>query len=160
MIVTFGDMPPVYAKPKEQVTPYPTQRKIHHHCLNFVPSGFRLICKLFNIDLIAFMPQPTGGGPGYGLPYPASSNAFPPYPTSNFGGFPAYPGASGASNPPSSGYPYPTPNPSHSGYNNFYGGASVSILFMESLFNFLKLQITNNDFHLINSQIHKMEPIL
>lgn len=27
MIVTFGDMPPVYAKPKEQVTPYPTQRK-------------------------------------------------------------------------------------------------------------------------------------
>lgn len=26
MIVTFGEMPPVYAKPKEQVTPYPTQR--------------------------------------------------------------------------------------------------------------------------------------
>lgn len=26
MIVTFGDLPPVYAKPKEQVTPYPTQR--------------------------------------------------------------------------------------------------------------------------------------
>lgn len=27
MIVTFGDMPPVYAKPKESVTPYPSQRK-------------------------------------------------------------------------------------------------------------------------------------
>lgn len=26
MIVTFGDMPPVYAKPKEQATPYPAQR--------------------------------------------------------------------------------------------------------------------------------------
>lgn len=26
MIVTFGEQPPVYAKPKEQVTPYPTQR--------------------------------------------------------------------------------------------------------------------------------------
>lgn len=76
------------------------------------------------------MPQPTGGGPGYGLPYPASSTAFPPYPTSNFGGFPAYPGGSGASNPPSSGGypPYPTPNPPNSGYNNFYGGASVIIL--------------------------------
>lgn len=29
MIVTFGDMPPVYAKPKEQqVTPYPAQRNL------------------------------------------------------------------------------------------------------------------------------------
>lgn len=27
MIVTFGDMPPVYAKPKELVTPYPSQQR-------------------------------------------------------------------------------------------------------------------------------------
>ncbi|XP_055313356.1 tumor susceptibility gene 101 protein [Sitodiplosis mosellana] len=100
MIVTFGDMPPVYAKPKEQVTPYPQQ---------------------------PFMPTPATSGQGYPLPYPASAGAFPPYPTSNFGGFPAYPGASGTANPPSTGYPpYPMPNPSHSGYNSFYGGQSNS----------------------------------
>lgn len=78
------------------------------------------------------MPQPTGGGnQGYGLPYPASSGAFPPYPTSNFGGFPAYPGNAG-SNIPTTGYPpYPSPQgglPKSGGYNNFYGGASVSII--------------------------------
>lgn len=27
MIVTFGEHPPVYAKPKESVAPYPSQRK-------------------------------------------------------------------------------------------------------------------------------------
>lgn len=33
MVVTFGDMPPVYAKPKEQnqSTPYPTQRNIQRN---------------------------------------------------------------------------------------------------------------------------------
>lgn len=72
------------------------------------------------------MPTPAQTGPGYPLPYPASSGAFPPYPTGNFGGFPAYPGASGAANPPSTGYPsYPMPNPAHSGYNSFYGGVSI-----------------------------------
>lgn len=30
MIVTFGEHPPVYSKPKEQVTPYPTSCKQFH----------------------------------------------------------------------------------------------------------------------------------
>lgn len=73
------------------------------------------------------MPQPGGNNPAY-LPYPASSGAFPPYPTSNFGNFPAYPGASGPSNQPTAGgYPPYMPNPS--GYNNFYGGVSRTLLF-------------------------------
>lgn len=72
------------------------------------------------------MPQPGGANPGAYLPYPAASGAFPPYPTTNFGGFPAYPGASGSANPPSTGYPPYMPNPS--GYNNFYGGVSETII--------------------------------
>lgn len=69
------------------------------------------------------MPQPSGYNPA-NLPYPAASGAFPPYPTSNFGSpYPGYPGASGTSNPPVTGYPPYMPNPS--GYNNFYGGVST-----------------------------------
>ena len=56
MIVTFGEHPPVYAKPKETQPPYPIQ---------------------------SFMPQPNTQG--Y-TPYPSSSTAFPPYPpNTNFG---------------------------------------------------------------------------
>lgn len=73
------------------------------------------------------IPQPGGANSSY-LPYPASGSNFPPYPTSNFGGFPSYPGASSSSNPPSSGGypPYMPQNPSipTGGYNNFYGGVS------------------------------------
>lgn len=75
------------------------------------------------------MPQPGGGNSGYPLPYPAASGAFPPYPTSNFGGFPGFPGAGGSTNPPSSGgYPPYMQNPS--GYNNFYGGVCAQQLFI------------------------------
>lgn len=36
MIVTFGEMPPVYAKPKESVSPYPPQcRSIQFHRIRF-----------------------------------------------------------------------------------------------------------------------------
>ena len=81
------------------------------------------------------MPQPGGNNPSY-LPYPASSGAFPPYPTSNFGNFPAYPGASGTPNPPTSGYPPYMPNPS--GYNNFYGGVSINVfLFLLVFYNMI-----------------------
>lgn len=73
MIVTFGEHPPVYSKPKE--APYPRQ---------------------------SFMPQPGGntGGSPFNPSFPPSTN-FPPYPTANNfgGGYPPYPG-SNASNPP------------------------------------------------------------
>lgn len=74
MIVTFGEHPPVYSKPKEQA-PYPRQ---------------------------SFMPQPGGGAPNSSFPsFPQQQSNFPPYPTSNFsGGFPPYPPASGATNTP------------------------------------------------------------
>lgn len=74
MIVTFGEHPPVYSKPKEQA-PYPRQ---------------------------SFMPQPGGGAPNPSFPsFPQQQSNFPPYPTSNFsGGFPPYPPASGATNTP------------------------------------------------------------
>uniref|UniRef100_A0A1A9V3W5 UEV domain-containing protein n=1 Tax=Glossina austeni TaxID=7395 RepID=A0A1A9V3W5_GLOAU len=85
MIVTFGEHPPVYSKPKEQVTPYPTSCKQFHE---------------------AFMPQPggtqnaaTGPGNSY-LPYPTSAaSAFPPYPptaSNSFSGYPPYPAANNA----------------------------------------------------------------
>lgn len=76
MIVTFGEHPPVYSKPKQE-TPYPRQ-----------PGSF--------------MPQPPGIGANQTSfnSFPQNSN-FPPYPTSNFGGgYPAYPPAGAAANPP------------------------------------------------------------
>ncbi|KAI8041437.1 tumor susceptibility gene 101 protein [Drosophila gunungcola] len=102
MIVTFGDHPPVYSKPKEQIAaPYPTN---------------------------SFMPQPGGpGGSNSFLPYPTAGGAgggnFPPYPTgSNFGPYP--PGGAGPAGP-SAGYPpymnFPQPGgggyPPAGGYN-------------------------------------------
>ncbi|XP_017861985.1 PREDICTED: tumor susceptibility gene 101 protein isoform X2 [Drosophila arizonae] len=99
MIVTFGDHPPVYSKPKEQVAvPYPAN---------------------------SFMPQP--GGPGASnqfLPYPNASGAsggnFPPYPTGGANIMP-YPPAGGQPGS-SGGYPpymnYPQPGyPGSIGYN-------------------------------------------
>lgn len=121
MIVTFGDMPPVYAKPKESISPYPSQRK---HCSKLIRCDLMLI-ECVHYFIVAMMPQPGGANSSY-LPYPGCPN-FPPYPTSNFGGYPPYPGASSSSNPPSSGGypPYMPQNPIPSGgYNNFYGGVS------------------------------------
>lgn len=77
MIVTFGEHPPVYSKPKQEA-PYPRA------------AG-------------AFMPQPPGGiGANQTAfnSFPQNSN-FPPYPTSNYGGgYPPYPPVGGASNTP------------------------------------------------------------
>ncbi|XP_017043483.1 tumor susceptibility gene 101 protein [Drosophila ficusphila] len=94
MILTFGDHPPVYSKPKEQIqAPYPTN---------------------------SYMPQPGGpGGSNSFLPYPTAGGAggsnFPPYPTgSNFGPYP--PGGAGPAGP--SGYPpyMNFPQPAGGGY--------------------------------------------
>lgn len=82
MIVTFGEHPPVYSKPKETsasaATPYPQQ---------------------------SFMPQPGAFNQTPFGQFPQANNAYPPYPTgggSNFGGFPSpYP----PQQPNSSPYP-------------------------------------------------------
>lgn len=86
MIVTFGEHPPVYSKPKDS-TPYPQQ---------------------------SFMPQPgIGMNQSAFMSFPQTNNAFPPYPTgnANFGGsnFPPYPPSSTTSPYPSSGF-MPMPN--------------------------------------------------
>ncbi|XP_030572777.1 tumor susceptibility gene 101 protein [Drosophila novamexicana] len=99
MIVTFGDHPPVYSKPKEQVAaPYPSN---------------------------SFMPQP--GGPGASnqfLPYPSATGAsggnFPPYPTG--GSYMSYPATGGpagnsAGYQPYMNYPQPGVYPGAAGYN-------------------------------------------
>lgn len=73
MIVTFGEHPPVYSKPKD--SQYPRQ---------------------------SFMPQPPPTNPTQFNPsFPQPSN-FPPYPTSNFSGgaFPPYPPGAGTNNSP------------------------------------------------------------
>ncbi|CRK96015.1 CLUMA_CG009455, isoform A [Clunio marinus] len=71
MIVTFGEHPPVYSKPKQ--APYPGQ---------------------------SFMPQPGAGNASYNPSFPQSSN-FPPYPTNNYGGgYPPYPPNPNSSNTP------------------------------------------------------------
>lgn len=96
MICTFGEQPPVYAKPKD--TPY--------------PSGSQ-----YN------MPQPTGGSFYPFQPQPASYGAqgYPPYPpysspTAN-SNFPPYPTAYGANPMPHPMFPPfgspPTPSPSN-----------------------------------------------
>ncbi|KAH8257559.1 hypothetical protein KR038_011430 [Drosophila bunnanda] len=80
MIVTFGDHPPVYSKPKEQIaSPYP-------------PTSF--------------MPQPGGAsGSSSALPYPTAGGNFPPYPTSS--GFGPYPPGGGGGFPGPAAGPYP-----------------------------------------------------
>lgn len=73
MIVTFGEHPPVYSKPKD--APYPRQ---------------------------TFMPQPpTSNQSQFNPSFPQPSN-FPPYPTPNFSGgaFPPYPPSAGPNNSP------------------------------------------------------------
>lgn len=91
MIVTFGDFPPVYSKPKqqpkEQATPYPTQ---------------------------TFMPQPPTTTQSPFCPYPGQQ--FPPYPpaVAGYGGYGQQ--STGGGYPP-----YMPPNmPTASGYNAGY----------------------------------------
>lgn len=118
MIVTFGDHPPVYSKPKEQINaPYPASSK-------YPPTYIRV----YNLStsFLAYMPQPGGQGAGGGpyLPYPSaggpSGGNFPPYPTGG-ANFPPYPPAGGpagntAGYPPYMNYPQPGGYPGNSGY--------------------------------------------
>ncbi|KAL7733232.1 hypothetical protein ACLKA6_004738 [Drosophila palustris] len=98
MIVTFGDHPPVYSKPKEQVAaPYPTN---------------------------SYMPQPGGQGAANSfLPYPSASGTgsgnFPPYPTAGGSFYPPSGGPAGSSGgyPPYMNYPQPGGYPGSAGYN-------------------------------------------
>ncbi|KAH8398877.1 hypothetical protein KR222_009745 [Zaprionus bogoriensis] len=98
MMVTFGDQPPVYSKPKEQVAaPYPAS---------------------------TYMPQPGGAGPaGSFLPYPSATGAgggnFPPYPIGgNFTPFmPAGQAGNAGGYPPYMNYPQPGGYPGNAGYN-------------------------------------------
>lgn len=100
MIVTFGDYPPVYSKPKnatktevmpQQQTPYPTQ---------------------------SFMPQPPTSTQSPYCPYPQQQQQqFPPYPAAagGYGGY-GQPSGAGASYPP-----YMPPGmPTAAGYNTGY----------------------------------------
>ncbi|XP_043648106.1 tumor susceptibility gene 101 protein [Drosophila teissieri] len=99
MIVTFGEHPPVYSKPKEQIAaPYPTN--------SYMPGGPG--------GSNSFLPYPTAGGAGGGN--------FPPYPTgSNFGPYPPTPAgpAGGSGYPPYMNFPQPTAGgyPPAAGYN-------------------------------------------
>lgn len=85
MIVTFGEHPPVYSKPKE-ATPYPQQ---------------------------SFMPQP-GGMSQSQFQYPPASGGFPPYPPapggSSFGAFPYPPTQPNSALYPATGFMSPMPS--------------------------------------------------
>lgn len=99
MIVTFGEYPPVYSKPKnapkteplqQQHTPYPTQ---------------------------SFMPQPPTSAQSPYCPYPQQQQQFPPYPSAGAGGYGGYGQPSAGSSYP----PYMPPGmPSAAGYNTGY----------------------------------------
>ncbi|KAH8259326.1 tumor susceptibility gene 101 protein [Drosophila bipectinata] len=118
MMVTFGDHPPVYSKPKEQIAaPYPNN---------------------------SFMPQPGGAGPSSSyLPYPTAGGAgggnFPPYPTgSNFGS--PYPPAGGGPAGHGAGYPpymnFPQPSggyPPAGGYNPSSNASSTGTITEEHI---------------------------
>ncbi|XP_037939168.1 tumor susceptibility gene 101 protein-like isoform X2 [Teleopsis dalmanni] len=104
MIFTFGDHPPVYSKPKEQVAPYPASSG----------SGAGT----------GYLPYPTAGGSG---------GAFPPYPTrNNFGSYPPYPTPGNVNpGPNASGYSgymnFPTVPGYNSGYNPTNPGSTGTI---------------------------------
>lgn len=80
MIITFGDFPPVYSKPKTNTTPYPAQYPQPGGGYPPYPA----------VGQPAFPPYPSAGGSGY-PPYPpatgaaASSTPYPP-------AFPSMPG--------------------------------------------------------------------
>lgn len=102
MILTFGDHPPVFTRPKGQ-PPY-------------AHSGF---------------PAPSIGYPPYHTAGAGSGGAFPPYPqASNFGSYPPYPtgGNSSVANPSTSagGYPPYMNFPQVPGYNSGYNSTPRS----------------------------------
>lgn len=107
MILTFGDFPPVYSKPKQQTTasPYPAQ---------------------------AYPPAQPGGG--MFPPYPsAGQTAFPPYPPLNSGGYPPYPPATGASagSSPYPAFPAMPGYPPAGGYNsNFVSLPTIAFVIL------------------------------
>ncbi|KAH8270459.1 hypothetical protein KR018_010242 [Drosophila ironensis] len=131
MIVTFGDHPPVYSKPKEQVAaPYP----MNCRCPARISIPFLITFLLF----LAFMPQPGGAGPsGSFLPYPTAGGAgggnFPPYPTgSNFGPYPPAGGAAGY--PPYMNFPQPGGGyPPAGGYNAASNASSTGTITEEHI---------------------------
>jgi ESCRT-I complex subunit TSG101 len=104
MIVTFGEHPPVYSKPKDS-TPYPQQ---------------------------SVMPQPAVNPQPFGFYAPQSNSAFPPYPpaNSNFGGaFPPFPQAASNSPYPPTGFNLPAMggNPYNSPTQNNSAGGTGTI---------------------------------
>lgn len=111
MIVTFGDQPPVYSKPKESVAPYPNQ-----FGSNTGPP----------YPQMPFMPQPNTSG-NFMPPYPTTgSGGFPGYPpANNFGSFPPYPGGTAGTNVPSSGAGYPPYMQNTSGYNSNFDASGT-----------------------------------
>lgn len=106
MIVTFGEYPPVYSKPKDHTTPYPPQPVADSH--GGVPYPNQ-----------SFMPMPNNSY----LPYPTTGSGFPPYPTSNsmLPSLPGYPNQTfGSSGGSTGGYPpymHNFPQPPHSNFD-------------------------------------------
>lgn len=91
MIITFGDFPPVYSKPKQATTsPYPTHQ--------FPQPGGSY--PPYPVGQAAFSPYPPAGGSGFPpyppAPGPAATNT--PYPPA-FPAMPGYPPAAGGYNP-------------------------------------------------------------
>lgn len=75
MIVTFGEYPPVYSKPKrpqEQATPYPAQSFMPQP-----PSNTQSSYCPYPTQQFPPYPPPTGGTSGYGQPVGGTS--YPPY---------------------------------------------------------------------------------
>ncbi|XP_067643219.1 tumor susceptibility gene 101 protein [Eurosta solidaginis] len=97
MILTFGDHPPVFSKPKDQPpNPYP-----------------------------AFSTSGGGGYPPYPTANATGGGTFPPFPpTSNFGPYPPYPSAN--SNVGGSSYPSYMNFPQVPGYNAGYNPSTPS----------------------------------
>lgn len=76
MIVTFGEYPPVYSKPKrpqeQQATPYPAQSFMPQP-----PSNTQSSYCPYPTQQFPQYPPPTGGTSGYGQP--AGGTSYPPY---------------------------------------------------------------------------------
>ncbi|XP_015602524.1 tumor susceptibility gene 101 protein isoform X2 [Cephus cinctus] len=100
MIVTFGEQPPVYARPRSDTqstsTPYPVQPFMPVPSTGSNSSGFPpyVPTSQYGSGNTAYPPYPTGGGPTF------PQAGYSPYP----GTTPSYPGQYGGS--------YPTPYPS------------------------------------------------
>lgn len=84
MIVTFGEHPPVFAKSKKDITPYPSS--------SFVP-GNNPATPYPPYPQTSYPNTPFGGYPGYPPSSTSSMPGYPPYPSG--GGYPPYPPAVG-----------------------------------------------------------------